>query len=61
MKEFMLIFIGVNYAEMDLSPEEIQSRAAMSWMAWQEKMGKAGIMKDGKGLAGSAYPDQRSG
>lgn len=51
MKEFMLIFIGVNYAEMDLSPEEIQSRA-MSWMSWQEKMGKAGIMRDGKGLQG---------
>ena len=36
MKDFMLIFIGVNYAEMDLSPEEIQGRA-QSWMNWQEK------------------------
>ena len=51
MKDFMLIFIGVNYMEMDLSPEEIQSRA-QKWMSWQEKMGQQGILKGGNALQG---------
>lgn len=36
MKDFMLIFLGVDYSTMDLSPEEIQKRAS-SWMGWQAK------------------------
>lgn len=51
MKDFMLIFMGVNYAETNLSPEEIQERAG-SWMGWQEKMGKQGILKEGNALQG---------
>lgn len=51
MKDFMLIFTGVNYAEKNLSPEEIQARAA-SWMGWQAKMGGQGIMKEGNALHG---------
>ena len=47
----MLIFIGVDYGELDLSPEEIQNRAAR-WMGWQEKMGKQGILKEGNALQG---------
>ncbi|MDN5211259.1 YciI family protein [Fulvivirgaceae bacterium BMA12] len=49
MKDFMLIFIGVSYAEMNLSPEEIQNRAA-SWMSWNEKMAKQGVLKEGNAL-----------
>ncbi|MDN5204874.1 YciI family protein [Fulvivirgaceae bacterium BMA10] len=49
MKDFMLIFIGVDYAEMELSPEEIQGRA-QSWMTWQEKMEKQGVLKGGNAL-----------
>lgn len=49
MKEFMLIFMGVNYGEMDLSPAEIQDRAGQ-WMNWQEKMQKQGVLKEGNAL-----------
>jgi len=51
MKDFMLIFIGVSYTEMNLSPEEIQDRAG-KWMSWQEKMGQQGILKEGNALTG---------
>ncbi|WP_411031226.1 YciI family protein [Spongiimicrobium sp. 3-5] len=53
MKDFMLIFIGANYAELNLSPEEIQGRAG-SWMGWQEKMAKQGIVKEGNALKADA-------
>ena len=49
LKEFMLIFMGVDYAEMKLSPEEIQTRAK-SWMNWQQKMGQQGVLKSGNAL-----------
>lgn len=49
MKDFMLIFLGVDYSEMDFSPEEIQRRAQL-WMSWQEDMGKRGILKGGNAL-----------
>ncbi len=49
MKEFMLIFIGVTYSDLDLSPEEIQKRA-QKWMSWQEKMANKGILKSGNAL-----------
>lgn len=49
MKDFMLIFLGVDYSTMDLSPEEIQKRAA-SWMGWQAKMGEQGVLKEGNAL-----------
>lgn len=49
MKEFMLIFIGVTYAEENLSPEEIQQRT-QKWMNWQAKMEKQGILRGGKAL-----------
>ncbi|MEM9326087.1 MAG: YciI family protein [Bacteroidota bacterium] len=48
-KEFMLIFLGVDYGEMNLSMEEIEKRAK-SWMAWQQKMAEAGIMQSGNAL-----------
>lgn len=49
LKEFMLIFIGVDYTEMNLSPEEIQTRAK-SWMDWQKKMGENGVLQSGNAL-----------
>ncbi len=49
LKEFMLIFIVVDYGEMNLSPEEIQTRAK-SWMDWQSKMMNQGILTSGNAL-----------
>ena len=44
MKEFMMIFVGKNYEDLGLSPEEMQSSMG-KWFAWSEKMGKQGILK----------------
>lgn len=49
LKEFMLIFIGVDYGEMNLSMEEIEQRAK-SWMNWQQKMSESGVMLSGNAL-----------
>ena len=49
MKDFMLIFIGTNYAELGLSPEEMQGQVG-KWMGWQAKMEKAGVLKSGHAL-----------
>ena len=49
LKEFMLIFIGVDYGEMKLSMDEIEKRAK-SWMNWQQKMGESGVLKSGNAL-----------
>ncbi|WP_452599706.1 YciI family protein [Pontimicrobium sp. MEBiC01747] len=49
MKEFMMIFIGADYADLGLSPEELQNRMG-KWFAWSEKMEKAGITKGGNAL-----------
>ncbi|MEL6976092.1 MAG: YciI family protein [Bacteroidota bacterium] len=49
LKEFMLIFLGVDYGEMKLSMDEIEKRAK-SWMNWQQKMGESGVMKSGNAL-----------
>ncbi|MEL7145937.1 MAG: YciI family protein [Bacteroidota bacterium] len=46
MKDFMLIFIGPDYAELGLSPEEIQGRMG-KWFAWHEKMEKDGVVIKG--------------
>ena len=48
-KEFMLIFIGVDYGEMNLSMEEIEKRAK-AWMSWQQKMSESGVMQSGNAL-----------
>ncbi len=55
MKDFMLIFIGEDYSDLGLSPEEIQGRMG-KWMAWSEKMEKQGIVKGGEAL----HPGGRS-
>ena len=49
MKDFMLIFIGSDYSDMGLSPEEMQTRVG-KWWEWQNKMEKQGVLKSGHAL-----------
>lgn len=49
MKEFMMIFTGADYADLGLSPEELQSRMG-KWFAWGDKMEKAGVLRGGNAL-----------
>ncbi|MGB5820456.1 MAG: YciI family protein [Saonia sp.] len=49
MKDFMMIFIGADYQELGLSPEELQGRMG-KWFAWNDKMGAQGILKGGNAL-----------
>jgi hypothetical protein len=49
MKEFMMIFIGPDYGDLGLSPEEIQNRMG-KWFAWSAKMEEAGIAHSGNAL-----------
>ena len=49
MKNFMMIFIGADYADLGLSPEELQNRMG-KWFAWGNKMEQAGIRRGGEAL-----------
>jgi len=49
MKNFMLIFVGADYHELGLSPEDIQGRMG-KWFAWNQKMTSSGIVKGGEAL-----------
>lgn len=49
MKDFMMIFIGDSYSDMDLSPEQMQTQMG-KWWAWQAEMDKAGILNGGHAL-----------
>lgn len=49
MKDFMMIFIGADYQELGLSPEELQNRMG-KWFAWGQKMEAQGILKGGEAL-----------
>ncbi len=49
MKKFMLIFVGTNYGELGLSPEEMQSQMG-KWFEWQGKMEAAGVVEGGHAL-----------
>jgi hypothetical protein len=49
MKEFMMIFLGADYTELGLSPEEMQNRMG-KWFAWNDKMEKAGVLRGGNAL-----------
>ncbi|MEM7370898.1 MAG: YciI family protein [Bacteroidota bacterium] len=51
MKDFMLIFIGKPYSDMDLSPEQMQQQMGR-WWEWQTKMEEKGILKGGHALRG---------
>lgn len=49
MKEFMMIFVGADYADLGLSQEELQNRMG-KWFEWGNKMEKAGILRGGNAL-----------
>ena len=49
MKEFMMIFVGADYEDLGLSPEQLQGRMG-KWFAWGEKMEKAGVLRGGNAL-----------
>ncbi len=49
MKDFMMIFIGANYEQIGLSPEQMQDRMGR-WFAWADAMTKKGIFKGGNAL-----------
>ena len=53
MKDFMMIFIGADYQELGLSPEQLQERMG-KWFAWNDKMGEQGILKGGNALVPTA-------
>lgn len=44
-----MVFIGADYQELGLSPEELQNRMG-KWFAWGDKMGAQGILQGGKAL-----------
>ncbi len=49
MKDFMMIFIGADYQELGLSPEQLQDRMG-NWFSWNDKMESQGILKGGNAL-----------
>lgn len=49
----MMIFLGADYGEAKLSPEQIQERMG-KWFAWGNKMQEAGILKGGEALRATA-------
>ena len=49
MKDFMLLFVGSDYAVLGLSPEQMQARMG-KWFAWNEKMRAQGVVKYGDAL-----------
>ena len=53
MKNFMLIFIGEDYADLNFSPEEMQRRMNQ-WKVWTEELMEKGIFVDGQGLLKNA-------
>jgi len=53
MKNFMLIFIGEEYEDLNFSPEEMQRRMT-KWKEWTEKMLAKDIFVDGHGLLKNA-------
>lgn len=53
MKDFMMIFIGANYEELGLSPQQLQDRMG-KWFAWNNKMEAQGILKGGDALHSAA-------
>jgi hypothetical protein len=53
MKEFMLIFIGADYTQLDLSPEEMQGQM-QKWFDWVDKLRKEDVYVEGRPLAPAA-------
>ena len=53
MKEFMMIFIGGDYFEADLSPEQIQQRME-KWDKWIDRLKEDDLFINGRALNPSA-------
>lgn len=49
MKDFMMIFLGADYGELGLSPEQMQTQMG-KWFAWNTEMQEAGVVKEGNAL-----------
>jgi len=49
MKEFMMIFIGADYKDQGLSPEETQIQMGR-WFQWVDQLKEKGIYKGGNAL-----------
>jgi hypothetical protein len=49
MKEFMFIFLGADYSEYQLTPEQMQAQMG-KWYAWIDQMKAQNIYVDGKPL-----------
>jgi len=50
MQEYMMIFIGEDYGDLDLSPQEIGARIE-KWDAWVGRLSQEGLFVDGRALA----------
>ena len=53
MKEFMMIFIGADYTEQGLSPNEIQEQMG-KWFSWVDKLKEKEIYLGGNALTSNA-------
>lgn len=51
MKDFMLVFVGTEYTDLGMSPEQMQERMGR-WFAWDKKMTDEGIPHRGDALMG---------
>ncbi len=49
MKEFMMIFIGADYEELGLSPDQLQNKME-KWFSWGDKLQEQGILRGGAAL-----------
>jgi len=49
MKDFMMIFVGADYTDLGLSPDQLQERMGR-WFAWNNKMQEQGIVAHGNAL-----------
>jgi hypothetical protein len=53
MKEFMFIFLGADYTELNLSPEQMQEQM-QKWYGWIEQLRSQDRYVDGKPLLPAA-------
>lgn len=53
MKEFMFIFVGADYENEELSPEDIEKQMG-KWFAWVDKLQKQDLYVEGKPLHNQA-------
>jgi hypothetical protein len=53
MKEFMMIFLGADYQEAQLSPEQMEAKM-VKWNAWVEDLKNQNLYVEGKPLLPNA-------